>query len=125
MYSMVKSCANEGVIRYSEDTTRTLTRLSYISRETADMIDGHGFSAVNMSDGFSTDMETLAIAVGRFMQWKFNLPSPKLEKLPPDRSIRYRQASPVVRDPDAVFGALSEYSDMNGLAVEIMKESGK
>ena len=125
MYSMVKSCVEEGVIRYSDDTTRTLTELSYISGKTASMMDGAGFRSVNMSDGFSTDMETLALAVGRFMSWKFGFPAPGIEKLPPDRSIRYRQASPVSRDPDEIFGMLRDSADMNALAVEIKEGSGR
>ena len=91
MYSMLKSGIAEGKIRYSEDTTRTLTSLSYISRKTVDLLGKTGFRAVNMFNGISTDMKTLAIAVKKFLTWKYGGKfKADLEALPPDASIRYR-----------------------------------
>lgn len=87
---MLKSGMAEGKIRYSEDTTRTLTELSYISKKTADMIGSVGYRAVNMFDGISVDMETLAGAVRQFLSWKIGGRPPALEKTPPDQVIRYR-----------------------------------
>lgn len=88
---MLKSGIAEGKIRYSEDTTRTLTSLSYISGKTVDLLDKPGFRAVNMFNGISTDMKTLAIAVKKFLAWKYGGKiKVDLEALPPDASIRYR-----------------------------------
>ena len=122
MYSMLKSGMTEGKIRYSEDTTRTLTELSYISKKTADMIGSAGYRAVNMFDGISVDMETLAGAVRRFLSWKIGGRPPALEKTPPDPVIRYRQASAIVRDQYAVFEHLKASADMNALFNEISAE---
>ena len=60
MYSMLRSGISGEKIRYSEDTTRTLTSLSYISEKTVGLMGRTGFRAVNMSGGFSVDMKTLA-----------------------------------------------------------------
>jgi len=90
MYSMLKSGLAEKKIRYSDDTTRTLTELSYISKKTVDLIGNTGFYAVNMSDGISVDMKTLAEAVRLFLAWKTGANQIVLEKCSPDKSIRYR-----------------------------------
>ena len=125
MYSMLKSGMAEGKIRYSEDTTRTLTSLSYISGKTADLLGKRGFRAVNMFNGISTDMKTLAIAVKKFLTWKYDGKfKVDLKALPPDASIRYRQASEIIRDPDTVFEALKSSSDMNALSEEVASEIG-
>lgn len=125
MYSMLKSGIAEGKIRYSEDTTRTLTSLSYISRKTVGLLGKKGFRAVNMFNGISTDMKTLAIAVKKFLTWKYGGKfKADLEALPPDASIRYRQASEIIRDPDTVFETLKSSSDMNALSEEVVSEIG-
>ena len=122
MYSMLKSGLVEKKIRYSDDTTRTLTELGYISRKTVDLLGSNGFRAVNMSDGISVDMKTLAGAIQRFLSWKTGSRPVVLEKLRPDASIRYRQASAVIRDPNPVFEHLKNSVDMNALFEEIFKE---
>jgi len=124
MYSMMRSGLVERKIRYSDDTTRTLTELSYISKKTVDLVGRAGYRAVNMFDGVSVDMETLAGAVQRFLSWKTGRRPPALERLPPDRTIRYRQSSAVIRDPDAVFERLKASADMNALFEEISAEAG-
>jgi nucleoside-diphosphate-sugar epimerase len=99
VYSMIKSALKDKVIKYADDTTRTFTSLSYISNSTVKLLDRIGFKTINMSDGFSTNMETMAKAINLFLVWKFKLQnSIKLEKLLPDKSIRYRQASTVIYD---------------------------
>ena len=124
MYSMLRSGIFDRKIRYSEDTTRTLTSLSYISEKTVDLIGRDGFRAVNMFNGVSTDMKTLALAVSKFLAWKFGREfMAEVEALPPDTSIRYRQASEVIRDPVLVFETLKSSCDMNALSEEIMAEA--
>jgi len=80
---MIKSALSEGLIRYRDDTTRTFTELSYISRATVDLMDTVGFQVFDMSNGFSTDLRTLAAAVAKFLKRKFELSSDiRLEAMP-------------------------------------------
>jgi nucleoside-diphosphate-sugar epimerase len=99
IYSMIKSGLKDKVIKYSDDTTRTFTSLSYISENTIKLLDRTGFRTINMCNGFSTNMETIAKAISMFLIWKFKISNKiKLEKLLPDKSIRYRQASSIIYD---------------------------
>ena len=60
----------------------------------------------------------------QFLIWKFgNSRIGDIEPMPPDMSIRYRQASAVMRDPDAVFEILKQSDDMHRLSEEIMYET--
>lgn len=125
VYSMMKSCLEDGIIRYSEDTTRTLTALSYISNETVGLMDRIGYCEIDMSDGVSMYMKTLAEAIKMYMERKFGITGIFLQPLPPDRSIRYRQSSPVIGDPDKIFDIFNDSIDMDALAAEIMEGCGK
>lgn len=126
VYSMIKSALKNKVIKYADDTTRTFTSLSYISNSTVKLLDRIGFKTINMSDGFSTNMETIAKAIRMFLIWKFNISNKIiLKKLLPDKSIRYRQASNIIYDKTKIFEILKASDDINNLADEIMLEIKK
>ena len=122
MYGMLKSGIKARRIKYAEDTTRTLTELSYISSATVNLMDRTGYRAINMSNGFSVDMRTLAAAVAKFLSWKFGIRPIEFIPCPPDKSIRYGQASFVINDSDEVFSVLRSSEDMNVLASEVIAE---
>lgn len=126
IYSMIRSGLKDKVIKYADDTTRTFTSLSYISNSTVKLLDRTGFKTINMSDGFSTNMETIAKAIRMFLIWKFNISNKIiLKKLLPDKSIRYRQASNIIYDETKIFEILKASDDINNLADEIMLEIKK
>ena len=112
----------DGIIRYSEDTTRTLTSLSYISKATVGLMAATGYSEANMSDGISTYMKTLAEAVRIYAAKAGIARGVKLESLPFDRSIRYRQASPVTEDAELVLDFLERDGDFQKFAQEVRNE---
>lgn len=119
VHAMLKSAFGTGAIEYSDDTTRTLTSLSYISEAVADMLDRDGFRAVNMSNGVSTDMATLAAAVAKILSEDYGMVPARLLKAAPDASIRYRQATPVTRSPEEVEKFLRSTPDFSELAEEV------
>lgn len=119
MHAMLKSAFRTGTIEYSDDTTRTLTSLSYISEAVVDILDRDGFRAINMSNGVSTDMATLATAVSRILSKDYGIAPLRLLKAAPDMSIRYRQATSVTRSPEEVEKFLRSTPDFSELAEEV------
>ena len=74
MFDMVKSAACSGIVKYSRDTTRTITDIDIASKQSADVILGSGNTKKNIADSrCSLTMEVLAEAVSRFFGGKCEL----------------------------------------------------
>ena len=121
---MIKSAVCEKTIRYAADTTRTITSLSYISEKTCELLNRpDGFYAVNMSDGISTSMFTLARAIARMLDKNYGYAGITLEQLSPDKSIRYRQAGPLAESEQEIIDFFNSSNDFDKLVKQVFSEN--
>ena len=89
VYDMIKSSLSENVIRYADDTTRTMTDIKFASEKAVDAIMSTSDAKMNLvDDRCSVYMQSLAEIIADVLDIDCNF-----IRCPPDKSIRYRNTS--------------------------------